>query len=150
MIEGDDNRMGTSYGNYFNKFIIGANYWPRNYGIDMWKRWNKEEIKREFMEAKTLGLDALRINLLWEDFQPQPDIISEDAIKKFDELIEICHDVGIKIAPTFFVGHMSGENFDVKWRDGKSIYSDPFMLRHEIKLVRFFAQRYKDESAILF
>lgn len=150
MIEGDDNRMGTSYGNYFNKFIIGANYWPRNYGIDMWKRWNKEEIKREFMEAKTLGLDALRINLLWEDFQPQPDIISKDAIKKFDELIEICHDVGIKIAPTFFVGHMSGENFDVKWRDGKSIYSNPFMLRHEIKLVRFFAQRYKDESAILF
>ncbi|ADL69415.1 Beta-galactosidase trimerisation domain protein [Thermoanaerobacterium thermosaccharolyticum DSM 571] len=142
--------MDTTTNSIFDKFVIGANYWPRNYGVDMWKQWDKDEIKKEFKEAKSLGLDVLRINLLWEDFQPHPDMISEDAIKKFDELIGICHDVDIKIVPTFFVGHMSGENFDIPWRNGKNIYNDPFMLRHEVKLVRFFAERYKDESAILF
>ncbi|MGB9780934.1 beta-galactosidase trimerization domain-containing protein [Caldanaerobacter sp.] len=134
----------------FRNFILGANYWPRNHGVNMWKEWNYEEVKREFMEAKNLGLDVMRINLFWEDFQPQPEVISEEAVKKFDELINICKEVGIKIAPTFFVGHMSGENWDVLWRQGRNIYSDPYMLRYQIKLVRFFAERYKDEEAILF
>lgn len=135
---------------YFDEFILGANYWPRNHGIEMWKEWDREEIKEEFEEAKKLGLNVLRINLFWEDFQPEPEVISEDAVKKFDELINICHEVSIKIAPTFFVGHMSGENWDVPWRNGRDIYSNPFMLRAEARLVRFFAKRYGDEKAILF
>ena len=134
----------------FSKFILGANYWPRNHGVDMWKEWDYEEIKKEFMEAKNLGLDVMRVNLFWEDFQPKPDVISKEIIQKFDELIKICHEVGIKIAPTFFVGHMSGENWDISWREGKNIYSDSYMLRYQIKLVRFFAEKYKDEEAILF
>ncbi|MEQ6360426.1 beta-galactosidase trimerization domain-containing protein [Thermoanaerobacter thermohydrosulfuricus] len=135
---------------FADEFIIGANYWPRNHGIEMWKEWNYDEIKSEFIEAKSLGINVMRINLFWEDFQPKPDVISEEAVKKFDELIKICHEVDMKIAPTFFVGHMSGENWDVPWREGRNIYSDSFMLRYQIKLVRFFAERYKDESAILF
>lgn len=131
-------------------FILGANYWPRNHGIEMWKEWNYEEIKKEFIEAKNLGLNVMRINLFWEDFQPQPDVISEEAIQKFDELIKICNEVDMRIAPTFFVGHMSGENWDVPWREGKNIYSDSYMLRYQLKLVRFFAERYKDQDAILF
>lgn len=142
--------MGTNKKNLFSKFLIGANYWPRNYGVDMWKKWNKNEILKEFREAKSLDIDVLRINLLWEDFQPKPDTLSNESIRKFDELIDICHDTHIKIVPTFFVGHMSGENFDVSWRNDRNIYSDTFMLRHEIKLVSFFAKMYKDEEAILF
>ncbi|ADH59896.1 Endo-beta-mannanase-like protein [Thermoanaerobacter mathranii subsp. mathranii str. A3] len=117
---------------------------------DIGKEWNHDEIKSEFIEAKSLGINVMRINLFWEDFQPKPDVISEEAVKKFDELIKICHEVDMKIAPTFFVGHMSGENWDVPWRESRNIYSDSFMLRHQIKLVRFFAEKYKDESAILF
>lgn len=135
---------------YLDEFVIGANYWPRNHGVEMWKEWSYDEIKREFTEAKNLGINVMRINLFWEDFQPQPDVISEDAVCKFDELIKICHEVDIKIVPTFFVGHMSGENWDVPWREGRNIYSDSFMLRCQIKLVGFFARKYKDESAILF
>ncbi|TZE82422.1 beta-galactosidase trimerization domain-containing protein [Calorimonas adulescens] len=135
---------------FTDEFVIGANYWPRNHGIEMWKEWNYDEIKSEFIEAKRLGINVMRINLFWEDFQPKPDVISEKAIEKFDELIKICHEVDMKIAPTFFVGHMSGENWDVPWREGRNIYSDSFMLRYQLKLVRFFTERYKDEPAILF
>lgn len=140
----------TTINAILDEFMIGANYWPRNHGIEMWKEWNYDEIKDEFTEAKNLGINVMRINLFWEDFQPEPQIISDDAIRKFDELIKICYEVGIKIVPTFFVGHMSGENWDVPWREGRNIYSDSFMLRYQIKLVGFFAQKYKDETAILF
>lgn len=137
-------------GKQFNEYILGANYWPRNHGIEMWKEWEPKEIKKEFEEARALGLNLMRINLFWEDFQPKVDVISEEAVNKFDELIHICKEVGMQIAPTFFIGHMSGENWDIPWREGRDIYSDSFMLKQEAKLVGYFAKKYCEEDSILF
>jgi hypothetical protein len=78
-----------------------------------------------------------------------PDSVSEEAMAKFDELVKISKAHGVGLIPTFFTGHMSGENWDVPWRSGRDPYEDPFMLRAQVRLVREFALRYKDEDAIL-
>ncbi len=131
------------------EFICGVNYWPRNAGVHMWKEWDSESIDAEFRQMAELSLNACRVFLLWEDFQPDPYSVSEEAMVKFDELINISKTYGIKLIPTFFTGHMSGENWDVPWRSGRDPYEDPFMLRAQVRLVREFAHRYKDEDAIL-
>ena len=132
------------------EFVCGVNYWPRETGVHMWKEWDAKSIDVEFRQMAGLSLNACRVFLLWEDFQPAPDVISEEAMAKFSELVEISRAHGVGLIPTFFTGHMSGENWDVPWRSGRDPYEDPFMLRAQVRLVREFARRYKDEKAILF
>ncbi len=131
------------------EFICGVNYWPRKTGVHMWKEWDAESIDAEFRQMAELSLNACRVFLLWEDFQPDPYRVSEEAMAKFDELVKISKAHGVGLIPTFFTGHMSGENWDVPWRSGRDPYEDPFMLRAQTRLVREFALRYRDEDAIL-
>lgn len=131
-------------------FVCGVNYWPRETGVHMWKEWNPESIETEFAQMAALSLNSCRVFLLWEDFQPNPDTISEDAMTKFETLVQIARRHGIRLIPTFFTGHMSGENWDVPWRRDRDPYSDPGMLRAQVRLVGEFARRYRDEQAILF
>ncbi|MGE5594028.1 MAG: cellulase family glycosylhydrolase [Betaproteobacteria bacterium] len=133
-----------------DEFVCGVNYWPRETGVHMWKEWNPESIDAEFRQMAALSLNTCRIFLLWEDFQPGPDTISEEAMGKFEALVQIARRHGIRLIPTFFTGHMSGENWDVPWRRDRDPYSDPGMLRAQVKLVGEFARRYRAEEAILF
>lgn len=91
----------------------------------MWKEWNAESIDAEFRQMAELSLNACRVFLLWEDFQPDPYRVSEEAMAKFDELVKISKAHGVGLIPTFFTGHMSGENWDVPWRSGRDPYEDP-------------------------
>ena len=54
------------------EFICGVNYWPRKTGVHMWKEWDAESIDAEFRQMAELSLNACRVFLLWEDFQPDP------------------------------------------------------------------------------
>ncbi|MBC7083389.1 MAG: beta-galactosidase [Bacillota bacterium] len=133
-----------------DEFVCGVNYWPRESGVHMWKEWNPESVDAEFRQMGALSLNACRVFLLWEDFQPGPETMSEEAMGKFDELVQIARRHRIGLIPTFFTGHMSGENWDVPWRRDRDPYSDPGMLRAQVRLVREFARRYRGEDAILF
>ncbi|MGE5587597.1 MAG: beta-galactosidase [Clostridia bacterium] len=133
-----------------DEFVCGVNYWPRQSGVHMWKEWDPESIDAEFGQMAALSLSACRVFLLWEDFQPRPETISEEAMGRFDALLRIARRHGIRLIPTFFTGHMSGENWDVPWRRDRDPYCDPGMLRAQVRLVGEFARRYRDEDAILF
>ena len=133
-----------------DEFVCGVNYWPRESGVHMWKEWDPESVDAEFRQMAALSLNTCRVFLLWEDFQPRPEMVSEEAMGKFDALVQIARRRGVRLIPTFFTGHMSGENWDVPWRRDRDPYSDPGMLRAQVRLVREFARRYRDEDAILF
>ncbi len=130
-------------------FWLGANYWPSNYGVRMWEKWSPDEVDRELDGISAMGCRVVRVFILWECFQPAADGVDEAAMAKFDRLLRSAADRGLKLIPTFTVGHMSGENWDVSWRDGRDIYADPAMLRAQSRLVTAFAGRYRGEEAIL-
>ncbi len=67
----------------------------------------------------------------WSDFQPEPDRIDRTMMDRFEQVLEAAHKAKIGVIPTFFCGHMSGENWDVPWRGGRDPYTDPEMLRHK-------------------
>lgn len=134
----------------FDKFLLGANYWPRHQGVHMWKEWDPEAIDKEFAEIEALELNVVRIFLLWEDFQPAENVIDASAVTKFDQLIGIAKRHNLQVAPTFFTGHMSGQNWDTSWRKERDLYTDSTMLQVQNNLLGFFSQRYKDEKQILF
>jgi beta-galactosidase len=116
----------------------------------MWKQWSSSEITEEFSQIKKMGFECVRIFLLWEDFQPAEGEISLGAVSRFDELLAMAKAGGLTLAPTFFVGNMSGELWDVSWRKKRDVYEHPALLNSQVLLLRDFALRYDDEEGILF
>jgi endo-1,4-beta-mannosidase len=98
-----------------NKFLLGANYWPRQKAMYWWKRFDAGEVREEFALAREIGLDIIRIFLMWEDFQPQPDQVSERALRDLETVCDIAHACGLGLDVTFFTGHMSGPNWAPAW-----------------------------------
>lgn len=157
------------------RFRLGVNYWPRHHGVRMWKEWKPEEIDTEFAEMRSVGLDLARVFITWDDFQPikeylggarskhfigfqddeaitphnNPCMINPSMIKRFDTLIKIATKNKIYLEPALITGFMSGALLEPTYRRDRNIYTDPFMLKWQNKLVQFFAQRYRNEKMII-
>jgi endo-1,4-beta-mannosidase len=64
------------------RFRLGINYWPSNSAMRWWRCFDEEELERDFARIRGVGLDSVRVFLLWEDFQPTPDHVSERALTR--------------------------------------------------------------------
>lgn len=130
-------------------YLIGVNYWPRSHAIQMWKEWDPAEVEADVKQMKALAMNVFRAFLFSEDFMPEPGRLNEEALRKLDELLAICRRNELWVIPSFFVGHMSGENWDLPWRQGRDFYTDPFMIESEVKYVQGIAERYAEDDSIL-
>jgi len=97
------------------EFHLGVNYWPRKKAMWWWKRFDLQEVKEEFGIIATLGLKVVRIFLLWEDFQPSPEEISQTQLTNLTQVLDVAVENKLVIDLTFFTGHMSGPNWVPKW-----------------------------------
>jgi len=150
-------------------FTLGVNYWPRKKAMYWWKDFDRAEVGAEFAEIASLGLQVARIFLLWEDFQPTPETISDRALADLGLVLDSALESGLKVMPTFFTGHMSGINWWPSWalsdeedptgtlrisngefttRVGRDPYADPFMLDAERQQVAAVCGRFGEHPAI--
>lgn len=98
-----------------SRFLMGINYWPRRSAMYMWQRFDIVEIAEDMGRIKELGLDVVRFFLMWEAFQPEPNAMNAEALRRFDAVMARIGDVGLKAMPTLFCGHMSGVNWLPAW-----------------------------------
>src|SRR5262245_34652068 len=80
-----------------------------------WKDFDRSEVVQEFSEIAALNLQVARIFLFWEDFQPAPERINDRVLADLGIVLDVAQEVGIKVMPTFFTGHMSGANWWPAW-----------------------------------
>ncbi|MGB9919101.1 MAG: hypothetical protein ACPLPT_00010 [Moorellales bacterium] len=123
-------------------FWLGVNYWPAESGVHWWEEFRLEEVARDFALIRGLGLNVVRIFLRWSDFQPAPDRIDEVALDRFEKVAEVARRNRLRLLPTLFTGHMSGENWDLSWRRDRCPYTDSDLLRAQLRLVSELAGRY--------
>jgi len=153
-------------------FLLGVNYWPRRKAMYWWADFDPGEVREEFAMIREIGLTHVRIFLLWESFQPQPDRINPGAIADLRTVCDIAAELGLRIVPTFFTGHMSGPNWAPDWllsgrprrrgeRDVVSltrhvpatngiydIYTEAFVLEAEERQLRAVCRELKDHPAV--
>jgi endo-1,4-beta-mannosidase len=98
-----------------NDFVLGVNYWPRRKAMYWWNNFDAGEVREEFSIIQEIGLKVVRLFLLWDDFQPDPDSVSKEALDNLAAVADIAgdHDLGLDV--TFFTGHMSGPNWSPRW-----------------------------------
>ncbi len=101
-------------------FPVGVNYWPRRKAMYWWKDFDRDEVAEEFDIIAGLGMRLVRIFLLWEDFQPTPEAVSEQALADLEAVCDVAAERGLGLDVTFFTGHMSGPNWAPGWLLGGS------------------------------
>ena len=98
-----------------NDFVLGVNYWPRRKAMYWWNNFDAGEVREEFSVIRELGLKVVRLFLLWDDFQPDPDSVSKEALDNLATVADIAGDNDLGLNVTFFTGHMSGPNWSPRW-----------------------------------
>ena len=96
-------------------FLLGINYWPRRSAMYMWERFDLGEIREDFARIRSLGLSVVRFFITWDDFQPQADRMDPQMLSRFDAVMDVLAQAGLRAQPTFFTGHMSGVNYLPEW-----------------------------------
>lgn len=96
-------------------FQLGVNYWPRNKAMYWWSDFDRGEVRDEFSLITDIGLSAVRIFLLWDDFQPDPERVSTQMLSRLEQVLDAADDRGLRVNVTFFTGHMSGPNWAPRW-----------------------------------
>ncbi len=97
------------------EFRLGVNYWPVSSAMYWWRRFDAGEVAADFARIRAAGFDSARIFLLWEDFQPAPDRVSDGALWKLVRVADLAARNGLSLIPTLFTGHMSGVNWIPDW-----------------------------------
>src|SRR5512141_1945342 len=80
-----------------------------------WSNFEADEVREEFAIIKDIGLNVVRVFLLWDDFQPEPTSVSREAVENLVKVADAAADSGLRLDLTFFTGHMSGPNWSPRW-----------------------------------
>lgn len=102
------------------EFVLGINYWPIRKAMYWWKFFDLQEVKEDFQRIAGYGFKVVRIFLLWEDFQPEPQAASAAALSNLVAVADAASECGLSILPTLFCGHMSGANWMPEWMLGRA------------------------------
>jgi endo-1,4-beta-mannosidase len=128
---------------------LGVNFWSRAGGPRMWSRFDPDTVREELLVLARHGLNVTRSFFFLPDFMPTPYVIDEECVERFARFLDLSREAGVGTIPTFVVGHMSGENWDVAWRDGRDLYADGFMLARQAFFVRTIAERFGGHPAVV-
>jgi endo-1,4-beta-mannosidase len=80
-----------------------------------WSNFDAGEVREEFAVIKSIGMNVVRIFLLWDDFQPEPNMVARDKLDNLVKVADIAAETGLGLDLTFFTGHMSGPNWSPRW-----------------------------------
>lgn len=103
----------------------GVNYWPASCGVEMWRRWDEEEIRRDLDTVAGLGLNCVRFFLRWPDFMPSLGVFDDAMFGRLAAFAGWCRERGILAHPCMVVGFMSGGLFWPAGKGSRNLYSDP-------------------------
>ncbi len=96
-------------------FRLGVNYWPRRKAMGWWRDFDAAEVEDEFGIIASLGLDLVRVFLLWDDWQARPDAVASQRLRELERVCDLAATFGLGLDVTFFTGHMSGPSWAPAW-----------------------------------
>jgi endo-1,4-beta-mannosidase len=128
---------------------IGANFWSRVGGPRMWSRYNAAVVREELAVLARHGCNVTRSFCFWPDFVPEVERLDEDVLARFTDFLDAHVEAGLGTIPTIVVGHMSGENWDPAWRQGRDLYRDAWLVSQQAWLAHELARRFGGHEAVV-
>ena len=125
--------LGMAYLPESDRFRLGVNYWPRRKAMYWWSDFDAAEVADEFDVIAAIGMDTVRIFLLWDDWQPTPDAVLPQRLHDFETVCDLAAARSLGLDVTFFTGHMSGPNWSPGWLLDRD--SDHYPARNRLQVV---------------
>ena len=154
-------------------FFTGINYWASANAINMWEAFDAASIENDLRLMHGAGITHLRVFPLWSVFQPLkalygpsapweygfgeeplPDTpagragVSEEACRKFGLFCALAQKYGMKLIVALITGHMSFRTYTPPAFEGKSLLSDPTVIKWQLRFVKYFVERFRHEPCI--
>lgn len=127
---------------------LGVNYWSRRGGPRMWREYDPNFVRDELLTMRALGMNVTRSFAFWPDFMPEPHVLDPAIVERFIDFLDAHQEAGLTTIPTFIVGHMSGQNWDPAWRDGRDIFSDVTFVAEQAWYIRELVSRVAEHPAV--
>jgi endo-1,4-beta-mannosidase len=127
---------------------LGVNFWSRCGGPRMWVSYDGAVVREELAVLRAHDLDVTRSFCFWPDFVPAPELLDEDVMARFGDFLDAHVELGLRTIPTFLVGHMSGQNWDPAWRQGRDLYRDVWLVAQQAWFAGEVARRVGTHPAI--
>jgi endo-1,4-beta-mannosidase len=115
----------------------------------MWAHYDGRVVREELAVLAAHGCNVTRSFCYWPDFVPAPGELDEQVLDRFSDFLEAHSEAGLGTIPTFIVGHMSGENWDPSWRNGRDLYRDVWMVAQQAWFASEIAGRFGHHEAIV-
>jgi endo-1,4-beta-mannosidase len=114
----------------------------------MWRSYDPAVVRQELDVLARHTISATRSFFYWPDFHPDPEVIDSDKTAHFQDFLDAHTEMGITSIPTFIVGHMSGQNWDPPWRQGRDLYSDVWMVERQAWFIEQMVRRFHRHPAV--
>lgn len=154
------------------QYILGANYWGRRWGTDMWLHYDGAEIREEMRTLAEYGVKCLRVFPNWRDFQPVEhayaykgthgeyvnsrtgapvygDGVDPEMIDHFRDFCRAAEENGITLVVSIVTGWMSGRLFVPPVVSGRNLITDPEALMWMRRFIHRFVREFKNEPVII-
>jgi endo-1,4-beta-mannosidase len=128
---------------------LGANFWSRSGGPLMWRNYDPDLVTQELRVLREHGMNLTRSFFYWPDFHPEPDRIDDELVARYADFLDRHTAENMVTIPTFIVGHMSGENWDPAWRQGRDLYRDVWMVGRQAWFVERMTARFREHPAVV-
>lgn len=115
----------------------------------MWRDYDGAVVRSELAQLKgELGLDVTRSFFFWPDFMPTPEAVDPLMVERFRDFLDAHLEHDMVTIPSFIVGHMSGQNWDPAWRDGRDVFADPWFVARQEFYVGTLSAAFADHPAV--
>jgi endo-1,4-beta-mannosidase len=115
----------------------------------MWSRYDGEVVREELQVLAAHGLNVTRSFCFWPDFVPEAGRLDAAVLDRFADFLDAHVEHGLGTIPTFIVGHMSGENWDPAWRQGRDLYRDVWLVSQQAWFAAEIAERFGRHPAVV-
>ncbi len=105
---------------------------------------------RAFAQMAAMGLDCVRVDIIWSAVEPQPGHYDGAHLEQLDAILEAARRRGLRLHPVLFIGGEVGDAvWDVPWREGRHPHADAEMRRLQADHAATLARRWADDPAVL-
>jgi endo-1,4-beta-mannosidase len=115
----------------------------------MWSCYDAATVRAELVVLAEHGCNVTRSFCYWPDFVPAPGQLDEAVLDRFGDFLAAHGELELGTIPTFIVGHMSGENWDPVWRQGRDLYRDVWLVSQQAWFAAEIARRFGQNPAIV-
>ena len=114
-----------------------------------WRRFDRTETASDFARLREAGFDCVRVFLLWEDFQPEPDVVSQQALRRLVDVAHLAAAGDLSLVVTLFTGHMSGVNWLPQWALESQEESNRFRIVSGGRVLRLKPKNWYTDNGVL-